>query len=94
MNNKEFRDGLLAGVLLTLALASLVMFIYMSRDEQTPAMDAFDKGPSYFNAYNEGVRYVPQMQAQDSIDTAILELQSKYQLSDDETEELYQQLVD
>jgi hypothetical protein len=94
--DKEFKQGLGAGVLLTLALGTLT-YLMVSATEATPTekkQDAWWLGPNCYGAYNEGLKTVPFMQEQDSIDNAVLDLQVKYRLTDEETENLYQALVD
>jgi hypothetical protein len=94
--DKEFKQGLGAGVLLTLTLGVLT-YLMVSATQATPTekkQDAWWLGPNCYGAYNEGLKTVPFMQEQDSIDNAVLDLQVKYRLTDEETENLYQALVD
>jgi hypothetical protein len=96
-NQKDFKDGLLGGVLLTLSLGALVFMGAYLMQGQSPVekkQEAWYLGPNCYGAYNEGLKTVPFMQEQDSIDNAVLDLQVKYRLTDEETENLYQALVD
>ena len=84
-NEKEFKQGLLAGVLLSLTLTVLIVLLASATN---------NNNSPYLNAYLEGKTTVPYMQEQDSIDTAVSNLQTKYELNDEQTESLYQSLVD
>jgi len=85
-NERDFKQGLLAGVLLSLTLTVLVVLLVSATNN--------NNNSPYLNAYLEGKTTVPYMQEQDSIDTAVSNLQTKYELNDEQTESLYQALVD
>ena len=88
---RDFIEGFLAGMLGTFTLFVIVLMVYIETNNQ---QQGWHVDANYYGAYADGLKTIPRMQEQDSIDTEILNLQERYNLSDEDTEKLYESLVD